>query len=80
MSTRRYLTFSDEAVAIMDQCAPGNGVGEWLSRLVVDYYMLTNGVMPVTGCGDFADIVPAMRMVLQQNAIIYAKLQQISES
>lgn len=74
MSQRRNLTFSDDAIEIMDRDGPPGRLGDWLSAIIVNYHDVVNGIVPESNCGELADIVPALRLIAKQNALILAEL------
>lgn len=72
------LDFSNEACGIIDTMAGGKP-GQWLSSVIVDYHSVVNGVMPESNCGEMADVVPALRLLIKQNAIVIAELEKLKE-
>lgn len=80
MPQHRNLTFSDEAIAIMDAEGPKGALGEWISEIIVSCFAATNGIVLDASCGELGSISPALTTLLRQNAMILAELEKLRRS
>jgi len=47
--------------------------------LIVHHHEVVNGVLATPDCGELSDVVPTLRMIVEQNALLLSEILQLRE-
>lgn len=78
MPQRRNLTFTDEAIAIMESEATAGTLGDWVSMVIVDYVAILRGTEEDPECGVLESIDNRLALIQKQNADLSESLRRLS--